>query len=171
MTVVGLWHGASMTMIVWGAYHGCLLILERLARRVAGQTSGMFTAFQGGGVLGFIGRAVGTFVTFFAVCMGWIIFRAEDFSSASLVFRMLSPNRLFDDFVGRRIIQYDELWYIAVFLLFHLLIFVRREVRMRYPSEAIERMRVWIMPLGYALMLFFIVTSWESKNVFIYFQF
>ncbi len=29
--VTGLWHGANLTFVVWGAYHGVLLILERVA--------------------------------------------------------------------------------------------------------------------------------------------
>ena len=27
----GLWHGAGLTFVVWGLYHGLLLVLERLA--------------------------------------------------------------------------------------------------------------------------------------------
>ena len=28
--VTGLWHGANWTFVVWGAYHGALLMIERL---------------------------------------------------------------------------------------------------------------------------------------------
>ena len=27
--VTGLWHGANWTFVVWGAYHGTLLLIER----------------------------------------------------------------------------------------------------------------------------------------------
>ena len=29
MTLVGLWHGASMNFVVWGAFHGVFLCVER----------------------------------------------------------------------------------------------------------------------------------------------
>ncbi|MBS0244038.1 MAG: MBOAT family protein, partial [Proteobacteria bacterium] len=28
----GLWHGAAYSFVLWGIYHGCLLVMERLAR-------------------------------------------------------------------------------------------------------------------------------------------
>jgi D-alanyl-lipoteichoic acid acyltransferase DltB (MBOAT superfamily) len=33
MVLVGLWHGANWTFVVWGAYHGLLLIGYRLFDR------------------------------------------------------------------------------------------------------------------------------------------
>ena len=30
--VSGLWHGASWNYVLWGAYHGALLLLGRIAR-------------------------------------------------------------------------------------------------------------------------------------------
>src|SRR5882724_3443409 len=33
MLIGGLWHGANWTFVLWGAYHGTLLILHRLLTR------------------------------------------------------------------------------------------------------------------------------------------
>jgi alginate O-acetyltransferase complex protein AlgI len=33
MVLVGLWHGANWTFVLWGAYHGLLLIGYRLFHR------------------------------------------------------------------------------------------------------------------------------------------
>jgi len=72
----GLWHGAAWTFVVWGAYHGVLLIIERatgLARseRYLPQ------------------RRV---ITFLLVVFGWVVFRAESLPAAGrMLGAMLNP--------------------------------------------------------------------------------
>jgi D-alanyl-lipoteichoic acid acyltransferase DltB (MBOAT superfamily) len=63
----GLWHGAAFNFVLWGAYHGLLLVVYRLLERVLPE--------DGGG-----SRArpfVQTVLFFHLVAFGWIIFRAE----------------------------------------------------------------------------------------------
>ena len=58
----GLWHGAAYTFIVWGIYHGSLLIVERVLRsRFNFSPSGLF----------------GQASTFLLVMLGWVLFRAS----------------------------------------------------------------------------------------------
>ena len=64
----GLWHGAAWTFIVWGAYQGLFLTLERLGL---------------GRVLARLPRVVGVLVTFLVVTVGWVFFRAPDLPSAA----------------------------------------------------------------------------------------
>jgi alginate O-acetyltransferase complex protein AlgI len=77
--LTGLWHGAAWTFILWGAYHGLLLIIERasgLAR------SNRFVVLR---------RAV----TFLLVVVGWVLFRAEDLAVSGRMLRaMASPRGL-----------------------------------------------------------------------------
>lgn len=63
----GLWHGANWTFVVWGAWHGLFLVLERI---VPLQTQSRL--LQAGGWL------YATLV----VMLGWVLFRSPDFSSA-----------------------------------------------------------------------------------------
>src|SRR3954452_19852718 len=58
----GLWHGASWNFVLWGAYNGLFLTLDRLFLRDALQRCGAFIA---------------TSVTLFIVVIGWAIFRSE----------------------------------------------------------------------------------------------
>ncbi len=64
----GLWHGASWTFIVWGAFHGLWLVLHRVL--------GGGRAHAHGAVLWRI------LVTFHLVCLGWLFFRAESMAQA-----------------------------------------------------------------------------------------
>ena len=75
MLLGGLWHGANWTFVFWGAYHGLLLIIFRAI-------SGSWER-----VPAFVRRAA----TFFLVVIGWVFFRAENFSMAlSLLGTMFS---------------------------------------------------------------------------------
>ncbi len=58
----GLWHGASWNFVLWGAYNGLFLTLDRLFLREA---------------LRRCGATIATAVTLFIVMIGWAIFRAE----------------------------------------------------------------------------------------------
>ena len=68
MLLGGLWHGANWTFIVWGVWHGGLLALER-----------RFTVRKDG-------RRVAVNITMpltmLLVMLGWVVFRAENLSSA-----------------------------------------------------------------------------------------
>ena len=78
--ITGLWHGANWTYVVWGAYHGVLLIIERVTnqRPVGDHAPGSW-----------IRRAL----TFFAVVIGWVLFRAESVSQAwEILGTMFSAN-------------------------------------------------------------------------------
>jgi alginate O-acetyltransferase complex protein AlgI len=62
----GLWHGAGWTFIVWGLYHGLLLILERLADT--------HLRWRPTGILGII-------ASFTLITIGWVFFRAPSLES------------------------------------------------------------------------------------------
>ena len=79
MFLGGLWHGANWTFILWGLFHGTVLILYRSVEIIAG--SNHFS-----GELHPIRRSIYIFVMFHIICLSWLFFRAE---SATQVFEML----------------------------------------------------------------------------------
>ena len=58
----GLWHGTSWSFVLWGLYHGMLLVVERLGLVKFGVRTAPL-----------LGRAY----TLLAVMVGWILFRTE----------------------------------------------------------------------------------------------
>ena len=74
MLLGGLWHGAAWTFVLWGAFHGALLVLDRMA-----ETSRM----QG------VQRAAAVGTTVFLTLVGWSIFRATDFANLLALWRQL----------------------------------------------------------------------------------
>ncbi|MFT4544829.1 MAG: alginate O-acetyltransferase complex protein AlgI [Bacteroidia bacterium] len=63
----GLWHGASWNFVIWGAYHGLFLVLERL----------FLSRFYDK-----IGRIPSMVITFIVAVFGWVVFRAETLDDA-----------------------------------------------------------------------------------------
>ncbi len=84
MVVFGLWHKASLLFVVWGLYHGTLLVLHRrwqeLQRRMSWRLPHL--------VLG----PASWLMTFSTICLGWVFFRVGTFSQALAMLRaVVSP--------------------------------------------------------------------------------
>ena len=67
MTLVGLWHGAAWTYILWGLYCGLLLVAHRLWRILRGH------AAPASGIQ----RTLLILCTFLSTVFGWVIFRSD----------------------------------------------------------------------------------------------
>ncbi len=76
MLLGGLWHGAGWTFIVWGGLHGVYLIINHawlaMKRKLLPQRKKSSPA----------GRIVGILITFTAVTLAWVFFRAESMGGA-----------------------------------------------------------------------------------------
>jgi alginate O-acetyltransferase complex protein AlgI len=154
MFLGGLWHGAGFGFIVWGLYHGLLLVLYRLLPidHVLRER------------LGRAGSIRAIVLMFNLVCIGWIFFRA---TSAELW-------PLFSSLVALPSVEQHGvlLWGLALFgipLVITELLAYRRGVEfvdlldgLAWPVRA-----VLYVALFYAIVFF----AARSQNEFIYFQF
>ena len=71
MLLGGLWHGANWTFVLWGGLHGVYLMVNHGWVAVSGR-SAVLTAFRGSR----LGAVFGWALTFFAVVVAWVFFRA-----------------------------------------------------------------------------------------------
>jgi alginate O-acetyltransferase complex protein AlgI len=105
MSLGGLWHGASWTFVVWGIYHGILLIVHRLFQKVVKVSVADASGSDGWPSLTLLARMLDRFyqstpgtayriaLTFLAVTFGWVFFRAQTFHDAAWMFkRLLIPS-------------------------------------------------------------------------------
>lgn len=80
MILGGLWHGAAWTFVAWGALHGLYLLVNHawrsLRRRIAGAAAPSAAEM-------WLGRTL----TFLAVVIGWVLFRARSFEDAMAILR------------------------------------------------------------------------------------
>ncbi len=74
--ISGFWHGADWTFILWGAIHGLVMVIERMA----------------GEKLTKIPAVIRRAVTLFIVNAGWVLFRSDSVSGALVMLkRMFVP--------------------------------------------------------------------------------
>ncbi|MCC7641857.1 MULTISPECIES: MBOAT family protein [unclassified Janthinobacterium] len=67
MLLGGLWHGAGWTFVIWGGLHGLYLVLQQAWQRVFGAARSRWWP---------------TLLTFLAVMLAWVFFRAPDVATA-----------------------------------------------------------------------------------------
>ena len=72
----GFWHGANWNFLIWGAYHGIWLVLERMGLKKFYEKIGMIPS---------------VLITFVLAVIGWVFFRIESFNDAiTFITRMFS---------------------------------------------------------------------------------
>jgi D-alanyl-lipoteichoic acid acyltransferase DltB (MBOAT superfamily) len=70
MVIGGLWHGASWLFVLWGAWHGIMLVLHKLFRSI-------FPAKEHGDSVSQLLHFGNVLLTFHVVAIGWVFFRAD----------------------------------------------------------------------------------------------
>ncbi|HEN5560960.1 TPA: MBOAT family protein, partial [Legionella pneumophila] len=81
MIIVGFWHGAGWTFILWGTYHGSLLILNHGWHAFKNKFSNSFHFKINSKTTSQILRYLSITFTFFLVVLGWVLFRADNFGT------------------------------------------------------------------------------------------
>ena len=95
MLLGGLWHGAAWTFVVWGALHGAYLCINHVWNKYGPKIAPRFTRAA---------DVAGLILTFLAVVIAWVFFRAENIEWAIYVLaKMADPTNIA---VGRTEIIY-----------------------------------------------------------------
>lgn len=88
MLLGGFWHGAGWTFIIWGGLHGVYLCVNHAWSGLRARALGRFPVTRPE-------RLAAALLTFLAVVVGWVFFRASDASSAvSILHAMTGSNGL-----------------------------------------------------------------------------
>jgi alginate O-acetyltransferase complex protein AlgI len=78
MLLGGLWHGAAWTFVLWGAFHGIILVVYRaLAPSTDTRRPAWWMSFVQGVIM------------FHIVCLGWLIFRAQNLETIGIFLRSI----------------------------------------------------------------------------------
>jgi len=126
----GLWHGNGWTFIIWGAMHGVMYVITRMAMgKASGKTrvdatnvrskkkDGLLEVKDGKNsaedMFSNVGRIVRTLLTFIYVTLAWVFFRADTAKDAiTLIGRMFTGGRKPIATQLSSCFQLDELWYV-----------------------------------------------------------
>ncbi|WP_190819194.1 MBOAT family O-acyltransferase [Saccharopolyspora pogona] len=157
--LTGFWHGAAWTYLVWGLFHGALLVVERA----------FGWSHAPSGIRARLGRRA---LTLLLVVVGWVFFRSPDLGSAFVMLgHMLVP-----DFAGLTdIVSASVTNQRLVFLLLALVVVALPAnsgtgpflEAVRTPQAYALRIGVLTLGLGYAGLL----VATGSFSPFLYYQF
>lgn len=160
MLLGGLWHGASWTFVLWGAYHGLILILHRLAEPIL-----KYTRVKNK-TLNAVFKLVKVAVFFHVICYGWILFRAQSLEQIAAMTKVLlfsgfklSAAQMWNLFSG--LIFY--VWFLMAVQIYQ---YVKNDLMAVYKSHWLARGLFYYL----CIMMILIYGVTDAKD-FIYFQF
>ncbi len=153
----GLWHGASWNFVLWGAYHGLFLVLERLFLAKVFEKLGKFISIP---------------ITFLIVLTGWVVFRNEDLGYALHVIKQMYS---FEFFHGKFVLNNDfiPMAIVATVISFFAVTSKTKELQNKIYGENFSPSAKWAVILC-GVTLYYISLSYVSAlnfNPFIYFRF
>ncbi len=164
--VSGLWHGANYTFIVWGSIHA-LLFLPLLLRGANRAHAGPIAPDRWLPSFTDAGRML---ITFLAVTMAWVFFRAADLHDAFDVIGRIATG--FADAPGLLLTFLHKLtsWPVRFIGLMLLVEWVQREQQhgLQRLERALNRPMRWVVYYGLALLVLY---HTGKEQAFIYFQF
>lgn len=82
MTACGLWHGASLNFIVWGALHGLLVCIHKFWSQTVMHHDRRYHPTG-------LRRFISVVLTFHTLCLTWLFFRCKDFDSVWIMLKQL----------------------------------------------------------------------------------
>jgi alginate O-acetyltransferase complex protein AlgI len=86
MVLIGLWHGVTAGFAIWGLWHGVGLFIQNRWSEFARNHTPAWTRSQSGQI--FV-KAVGVFLTFNFVSLGWLFFNLSSPALAWLAMKKL----------------------------------------------------------------------------------
>lgn len=161
----GLWHGANWTFIVWGLFHGTFLLLEEYIPFIK--------KFP---------KLILRFYTLLVVCIGFVIFRADDISQGLfMIGNMFSGVNMSDSALSLALSQLTP-WFIFAFVLAVIIAApikpVVEKLRLKLGSTAVSLSGKWtaariiLYVLSAGLLVWCMLRlSGDAYNPFIYFRF
>lgn len=152
--LTGLWHGADISFILWGLYHGTFQLVERLGLKKYLDRH----------------RVFGRIYCFFVVNAGWVLFRSSHTMEAvRYLVRMMMPWRYRITTIPLWKFADKRTWFIGICAVFGMGILqkcVPKKLKELWTESALEA--VWC---AFLLVLCLASTASNTYSPFIYFQF
>lgn len=157
MVLGGLWHGAAWNFVLWGLYHGVLLVGHRLVERALARAGRLLAPAP---QLWWLIRVASMFLL---TCYGWLLFRATSLDQVvAMTTSLAHPLQGIDADAMARVT-----WIILPLLLVQVIQARSGELFfMKLPSIP-PFMRV----VGYSVMLYLTLFLGGQPQSFVYFQF
>jgi D-alanyl-lipoteichoic acid acyltransferase DltB (MBOAT superfamily) len=159
MTLVGLWHGAGLGFVLWGTWHGMLMVAHRVLQSATGGLSERWA---------YGANWLGRLLTLPLIVAAWVLFRAPTLSEAGAMLRsMLTLSSLRPAYSVN-----DYLLLLFCIAAYYLITPIEKRYVDRDPSTVDHRRwTFYLRPAIYAGTIQLLFMFDRSNVAFIYFQF
>lgn len=152
----GFWHGAAWNFVIWGAWHGLFLILDKV----------FLIKF-----LKKVGTIPRVIINYVIILIGWVFFRIESFSEAVLYLKKMFRFDFFNS--GQINSEFIMIMLFSVIISFSTLLKAGRNIEnIIYTEKRTIKGNIFIVAI--AIVLFLLSASYITSfgfNPFIYFRF
>jgi alginate O-acetyltransferase complex protein AlgI len=153
----GFWHGASWNFILWGAYHGLFLILERSLLKPFYQK---------------LNETIQMALTFFIVIIGWVLFKVNSISPVFTFYKKLFTFNFHDTL---HLFDMEFYTYLSIAILFAFFTATRKGKKV-HDIVFLDQGAFWKKLISLPVALFLLILCICSItgfhfNPFIYFRF
>jgi D-alanyl-lipoteichoic acid acyltransferase DltB (MBOAT superfamily) len=168
--VSGIWHGAAMTFVIWGAVHGIIIVLEKATGSFRKNIFKSIKLTKNN----LVGRLFFMTITFVIVCFAWIFFRANSLADAyaivGKIFAFDKGEKTIITEIGMDASNfYAALIFIALMIIFEI-IHKRKSMVVTLAKQNILVRWSFYLIAALVLVVFGIYGSYDESQ-FIYFQF
>jgi len=172
--ISGLWHGAAWTFVIWGALHGAYMVVSVATAKKRKLIKEKLKLRAGS----FLDKIWQVAVTFTLVNIGWVLFRANNFSDAIYVYKnslkaireQIGEISNFGDVSDLLNTTGDTLFAVSVGIAILLIAnLIQRKPNFYFRFQSLSIYYRW--PAYYALILIILFLGTFESEEFIYFQF
>ena len=152
--IMGLWHGANWTFVIWGLYHALMVFIERELKVVRNKFPWLN------------GFWVGWMITLPLAMLSWIPFRANTVADTLIMFGKIVRPGAYTFYTMRE----NNYLIAALMMIFIIMTYIAN----KYIAPKIERYTVvsfGINCIKYTAIIILVFTFLRPINQFIYFQF
>ena len=156
MLLGGLWHGAGLRFVIWGALHGIGLAVEKFLNSIIRIPKNKLS------------RVLGILITFHFVCLAWIYFRADNMTVVKAMLTQITT-AFHPEIIVSFIKGYPYI--LMLMLLGFILHFIPSDIENHVQQLVVKS--PFVFKVTYLFVIIFIVIQIKSSEIqpFIYFQF
>lgn len=171
MFLGGLWHGASWHYVVWGGFHGTGLAVNQVIDGIISKSSALQSASKT-----WCWTLMARLSTFVLVCLGWVVFRANNMAEAMGVYQAmftLRPSHTTEATICELFWQSSLPVALSMYVIAYNAIKSFPKWRLHLPAQVLEiKPPVYAQVIALAGFALIVVGLAPIKSIpFIYFQF
>ena len=151
--ISGLWHGAGWNFILWGTYHGCLLICHRYTRQFLSLPK--FLAWA---------------LTLFSVMFGWLFFMENNLNHLLLKLQTVFNPSAYSISKFQELASIDNKYGLVISLILAIVVLVLEHIASWKDRKQVYRLLLLPRSSLFILSLVILLAARESSQ-FVYFKF